>query len=622
MDIYDLYVQQLLDFLKSKNYGATEICGHKRCLKALKTYLQNENKLYSKKIANQWLKSIQDKLPATTYSEFKKVLFHLSDLYETGKINESIYGWQIPPYQMLNLLFKKEIDDFISCYSKQNKKNTTDMVRFTCSRFLIFLQNNGLQGIKELNVENIIRFFEVNNYGKSSVEQRNIIYARMFLKFQAESFTIPDAFYIIMDKKLVKHIIFLTKDEKNRFYKSKSGNLNLDQIKSFVIKIREIYSDTSRKSITHDINAMYLFFYFNEIDYCPENVELWLSLIKNKINTGFKAWRRSVRLFQHFQKTGNIDPEIIYTYYPDRLNDLPSWYSSVCNEYLILRQREGLQKSSIIMCRSCLIRFGVFLQKINISSFESITADVLTEFNLTDEHSTVEGKNAYNVRIRNFIEYLELEKKIISVRDLHKALFTATAPKVEIIKTLSSENQKKIANFQQSNSMEARAKAMTYLGIYMGFRSSDIVNLKYTDIDWEKKTIRIVQQKTQTEIIQPMPDLVGNSIHEYISNGRPYSMSPFIFIHHRVPYSQLNRSSCKRALQKVSNTSDINGFHVTRKTFATNLLHSGSEINLVVNALGHQSNDTVVDYLNLNNEKMILCTISLNEADIVFKGEF
>ena len=622
MDTYDFYVQQLLDFLKSKNYGSSEICGHKRCLKELKAYLQNKNQFYSKKIADEWLKSIQDKVPVTTYSEFKKVLFHLSDLYETGKINESIYGWRTPPYKMLNLEFKKEIDDFISYYSKHNKKNTTDMVRFTCSRFLIFLQNNGLQNIQKLKVENVIRFFEANNYGKSSVEKRNIIYARMFLKYHAETFTIPEAFYISMDKKLVNHIIFLTKDEKEKFYKFESENFNLEQVKSFIIKIREIYSDTTRKSIIHDINAMYLFFYFNEIGYCPENVELWLSLIKNKINTGFKVWRRSVRLFQHFQKTGKINPEIIYTYYPDRLNSLPFWYSSVCKEYLTLRQREGLQKSSITMCRNCLVRFGIFLQKISISSFESITADVLTEFNLTDEHSTVEGKNAYNVRIRNFIEYLEFEKKIVSVKGLHKALFTATAPKIEIVKTLSSVNQKTIANFQQSSPMEARAKAMTYLGIYMGFRSSDIVNLKYTDIDWEHKTIRILQQKTQTEIVQPMPDIVGNAIHEYISTGRPYSTEPFIFIHHRVPYSKLHRSCCERALIKVVKTSDVNGFHITRKTFATNLLQSGTEINLVVNALGHQSNDTVGDYLNLNDEKMLLCTISLNEANIIFNGEF
>lgn len=241
MDTYDFYVQQLLDFLKSKNYGSSEICGHKRCLKELKAYLQNKNQFYSKKIADEWLKSIQDKVPVTTYSEFKKVLFHLSDLYETGKINESIYGWQTPPYKMLNLEFKKEIDDFISYYSKHNKKNTTDMVRFTCSRFLIFLQNNGLQNIQKLKVENVIRFFEANNYGKSSVEKRNIIYARMFLKYHAETFTIPEAFYISMDKKLVNHIIFLTKDEKEKFYKFESENFNLEQVKSFIIKIREIY---------------------------------------------------------------------------------------------------------------------------------------------------------------------------------------------------------------------------------------------------------------------------------------------------------------------------------------------------------------------------------------------
>ncbi len=35
-----------------------------------------------------------------------------------------------------------------------------------------------------------------------------------------------------------------------------------------------------------------------------------------------------------------------------------------------------------------------------------------------------------------------------------------------------------------------------------------------------------------------MPVIVGNAIHEYISNARPYSNSPYIFIHHRSPDSQ------------------------------------------------------------------------------------
>ena len=115
MDTYDFYVQQLLDFLKSKNYGSSEICGHKRCLKELKAYLQNKNQFYSKKIADEWLKSIQDKVPVTTYSEFKKVLSHLSDLYETGKINESIYGWQTPP-NIINLRIKNCFFDLQSTY--------------------------------------------------------------------------------------------------------------------------------------------------------------------------------------------------------------------------------------------------------------------------------------------------------------------------------------------------------------------------------------------------------------------------------------------------------------------------------------------------------------------------
>ena len=53
---------------------------------------------------------------------------------------------------------------------------------------------------------------------------------------------------------------------------------------------------------------------------------------------------------------------------------------------------------------------------------------------------------------------------------------------------------------------------MIMLSVKYGLRSGDVVNLKFEDIDWENKIIRISQNKTKRDIkILLLPE-VGNAI--------------------------------------------------------------------------------------------------------------
>lgn len=614
MENFDSNVQEIMDYLKSRNYGTTVICAHKRCYRELRNYLIFNKLAFTEENCNQWLNSVKDNLCKTTYKDLRKSLLHLVDLSKTGKINSYIYGNQIPPYNTLCDTLKNELDSCLENLPQNYDDKYKKTIRFVCTRFMVFLQNKNIRSLKYLNHKIVYEYILYNKFGNTQSQECNINYARKLLKFFGKKNYIPEELYLLMDKKIITHVIFPA--NLAGFITSENEKLGLGEIRSFFKQINSTsYSNTVRKCLRHDIKAMYLFFYINNLSFIPDNVDLWLNLMKRILNTGFKTWRRSVRLFQYYKKNGSVNPEVIFTYYRNRTYDLPIWYRSCLERYLSIRKREGLQKSSICMYRNSLIRFGMFLTKEKIACFTEITANHLTKFNLEDKHSTTEGKNAYNIRIRNFLEYLELEK-IILVPNLHKALMTNTAPKVDIVEVLPEETQKTIVDFQHSNVRECREKAITYLGFFMGFRSIDIVNLKYSDIDWQNRTIRIIQQKTLTEIIQPMPVIVGNAIHEYISNARPYCNSPYIFIQHRSPYSKLDRSSCSRALRKVAKDDSIKGFHITRKTFATNLFNSGTQMNLVVNALGHRSDSTVGEYLNLNNATMLLCSMSLSESNI------
>ena len=62
------------------------------------------------------------------------------------------------------------------------------------------------------------------------------------------------------------------------------------------------------------------------------------------------------------------------------------------------------------------------------------------------------------------------------------------------------------------------------------------------------------------------------------------------------------------------------GFHSLRKTFATNMLRGGAEPAQVAEALGHRGMGNVRKYLHLDEERMRLCGLSLEEAGLLPEG--
>lgn len=163
---------------------------------------------------------------------------------------------------------------------------------------------------------------------------------------------------------------------------------------------------------------------------------------------------------------------------------------------------------------------------------------------------------------------------------------------------------------------------MLLLGLKMGLRASDIVNLKFPDIDWKESTISLIQEKTLAEELLPMPVTVGNAVFKYMTQGRPSSRSPYIFIHHKVPYGKLKPGVCREALIKAvpDRHTPGTGFHVTRKTFTTSLLNSGVKVGTIIDSLGHRSDSTIHQYLSLDGERMLMCPLSFQEAGIPLTG--
>ena len=74
---------------------------------------------------------------------------------------------------------------------------------------------------------------------------------------------------------------------------------------------------------------------------------------------------------------------------------------------------------------------------------------------------------------------------------LYLALSSERVPRVCIVKTLSDKDIDLIYKFksQAKTALHLRMTAMIMLGLRMGLRGADIVNLKMTDVSWTDATI-------------------------------------------------------------------------------------------------------------------------------------
>ena len=388
----------------------------------------------------------------------------------------------------------------------------------------------------------------------------------------------------------------------------------------------ENYSDTALKGIIRITNLFYLFMDMHQLRYSPFVGDAWFESVKPYLDDiEYKHFRRILCLLaqQYRKEKSHLSSSFVFreTYY-DRL---PSWCRPEVDCFLSIKAGEGWEASTIRMYRISVCRFCIYIDSIGVKSFKTLSAWDIKQFNLNDLHNTPEGKNAYNSRIRNFLLFLG-ENGVSDNPFLFLALPCVCAARETLVITLTEEEQEKLRRiFQDDNAAFClREKAMIQLGLYMGIRETDIVSLCIDDIDWENAYIRVLQDKTDYEINLPMPVPVANALYRYIMKERPKSSLRSIFLRRRAPYSQVGKGACRNALNKALPDRDTvgSGFHITRRTYATNLLENDVPTQHVAEALGHRGLGTVNKYLSLEERRMRLCGLQLSDKGLLMERGF
>lgn len=186
----------------------------------------------------------------------------------------------------------------------------------------------------------------------------------------------------------------------------------------------------------------------------------------------------------------------------------------------------------------------------------------------------------------------------------------------------SGDVKKLLESIDRNNPLGKRDYAMFLLAAKLGLRVSDIRGLNLSDLDWNRKLIRLTMQKTKYPIELPLLDDIGWAIIDYLKMGRPESKSPRLFIRHRAPYDSFGENEgFHRELNDYMKKVGIalpegqhHGLHALRNTLARNMLENKTPVPVISEVLGHQNSETTSYYIKIDIEGMKRCMIDPEEV--------
>ena len=143
--------------------------------------------------------------------------------------------------------------------------------------------------------------------------------------------------------------------------------------------------------------------------------------------------------------------------------------------------------------------------------------------------------------------------------------------------------------------------ALIYSG---GLRGQEVINLKISDVDFERMTIHIRQSKYKKDRIVPLSIAMKKGLKKYLKAENPHIW----LFNGKQPgnkYSVRGLSWVMREnLKKTPITKDVN-LHSLRHSYATHLLEDGLNIVTIQKLLGHADITTTMIYLHVAQCKYI-----------------
>ena len=307
----------------------------------------------------------------------------------------------------------------------------------------------------------------------------------------------------------------------------------------------------------------------------------------------------------------------------DEVN-LNTTYENILSTYLVSLEELELRDNSLYLREYIAKIFLYYLQINNILNLQNIKREDNINF-LNQFH------NYSKFTIKDYLSMLKVFLEFLYSNNYLKEPYYLTLPKCNVPKQSKipsvwdpKDIEKLLSSIDRDTPIGKRDYAILLLIIKLGLRKVDVINLKFKNVNWNNKTINVIQHKTKIPISLPLLDDVGWALIDYIKNGRPKSELDNIFLTHTKnnnSFSQ-NHGNFYAIITKYMKKSNIsiskekkNGVHSLRHTLASEMLKQSTPIETISSVLGHVNSNTTSVYLKIDIEKLRECVLEVSNDD-------
>lgn len=404
---------------------------------------------------------------------------------------------------------------------------------------------------------------------------------------------------------------------------NKQKNTNLKHGKELECKIQEFteylkfqhFSDSIIKKYNSHLQKFYSYCITNHIKhfYSKNIISKYINSLSSNYCEYFIHFARKVlHRFSDFYFNGYFN-----FYYVNPISLKSKQFNHILSMY-----EEHLKSSEISISTQnvqlrIIKRFLFYIENHDILSLQNffIKEYIFKYINSpTLSHST---KSNYSKNIKKFLNFTfknQLSK--ISGDSIFPRIHRNSRER--ILSFYSSQEISSVINsIDTTTPIGKRDYVIALLASTLGLRAGDIVNLKLENFDFDKKHLKIIQQKTKKPLIQPFTDEILFSLLDYLKNGRPNTNTDYIFIRYSAPFDKLTPSCLSTTITRYFKLAGIDistrkhGMHSLRHSLANNLLHNNVSLQDVSATLGHSYISTTTMYTNIDLKTLKLLSLEV-----------
>lgn len=276
----------------------------------------------------------------------------------------------------------------------------------------------------------------------------------------------------------------------------------------------------------------------------------------------------------------------------------------IANYLEYLDKIRGLSKNTTLSYKRDLEKFGSFLLKEKISTYEEINSDTCSRWIGDLYLNEIDAKSIQRhiSSLKGFFSFL-IKNNIV----INSPMSNIVSPKAtkKLPNVLSPEEIEILVSFSPKSTQDFRDIAIIELIYSSGLRVSEATNVKLDDFEDNRNFLRVLGKGSKTRLV-PVGHYANDAISAWLEKRNSiHSESKYLFLNLRG--KKISTRSVQERIRKISVIQGLPPVnpHMLRHSFATHLLESSGDLRSIQELLGHSSLSTTQIYTKLDYQHLM-----------------